>query len=133
MFKHAMCLVASVKLNTGYGTNMGAVMVYSNDAWKLVCDSGLDHSDATVICRQLDFPYGTFLTGSVFGAVSGASIGINNVRCRGTETDFSSCSYDVTTSCRSGLYASVICSQQPFVETSQWRFLLFFYFLFLGR
>jgi deleted-in-malignant-brain-tumors protein 1 len=113
-----------VKLNTGYGTNMGAVMVYQNNAWKLICDSGLDLNDAMVICRELGYPYGTFLTGGVFGAVPGSTIGINNVRCRGTEKDFGSCMFDVSTSCRSGNYASVVCGQQPFQETSEKKLVL---------
>ena len=51
----------------------------------------------------------------MFGSVD-AKIGITNVRCRGTEADFSTCDYDVSSACRSQQYASVYCSNDPIQE-----------------
>ena len=98
-----------VKLNLGYGTSMGAVMVYVQNKWTLICDTGMTQDDAAVVCRMFGFQHGTVLEGSVFGSVS-ATIGITNVRCHGREADFMKCPYDISPACPSQKYASVMCS-----------------------
>ncbi|KAL8597993.1 hypothetical protein ACOMHN_011418 [Nucella lapillus] len=107
--------VDKLKLNLGYGEGMGAVMVHRDNTWNLICDSGLDHAGAMVVCRQLGFPFGTFVKGGVFGKVD-AKITVSKVQCRGTESNFSKCTFDVTSGCQSGKYASVVCSKDAIAE-----------------
>ena len=102
-------ILSPVKLNLGYKAPMGAVMVYRQNTWNLICDSGLSNTGAQVVCRQLGFQSGVTLQGSVFGSVD-ASVGIVSVRCRGIERDFSLCYQDVGLTCSSQKYASVFCS-----------------------
>ncbi|XP_076465930.1 scavenger receptor cysteine-rich domain-containing protein DMBT1-like [Babylonia areolata] len=101
--------VDKLKLNLGYYVPMGAVMVYRRNKWNLICDSGLDHAAAQVVCRELGFHFGTFIKGSKFGKVD-ANITIASVRCKGVETSFSTCRFDISPACSSGQYASVTCS-----------------------
>ncbi|KAL8566281.1 hypothetical protein ACOMHN_056852 [Nucella lapillus] len=112
---HVHC-VNKLKLSLRYTAGMGAVMVYRDNAWTLVCDGGLDHAAAQVVCKQLGFPFGTNLSGAKFGKVQNASISVSKVACRGTESDFSTCTFDVTSGCSSGKYASVVCSKEAQVE-----------------
>ena len=107
-----------VKLNLGYQASMGAVMVYQQNSWTLICDNGLNQGDAMVVCRMFGYAHGTFLRGSKFGSVD-AQIGITNVSCHGRESDFMKCPYDISAACPSQKYASVICSNDPIVEESK--------------
>lgn len=95
-------------------------MVFRQNSWTLICDTGFDGSDAMVTCRSFGFAHGTYVTGGVFGSVH-AQIGITNVRCTGREKSFLSCPHDVSTSCKSGAYASVYCSDEPIIESGKFR------------
>ncbi|XP_076465365.1 scavenger receptor cysteine-rich domain-containing protein DMBT1-like [Babylonia areolata] len=106
--------VDKLKLNLGYEAHMGAVMVHRRNQWNLICDSGLDHTAAQVVCRELGFHFGTFIKGSKFGKVD-ANITISKVQCRGTETDFSTCTFE-TSVCKSQKYASVFCRNDAIIE-----------------
>ncbi|XP_025076892.1 scavenger receptor cysteine-rich type 1 protein M160-like [Pomacea canaliculata] len=108
--------IDKIKLNLGFNASMGAVMVYLGDAWTLICDEDFNANSAVTACRSLGFPHGLHVRGGVFGRVD-APIGITHVRCTGRELSLLDCTYNVTTSCSSMSYASVVCSREPFVET----------------
>jgi len=69
----------------------GRVEVYYNGVWGTVCDDYWDSLDARVVCRQLGFgSYGTAFTLASVPDGSG-SIWLDDVRCRGSETNILSC------------------------------------------
>ncbi|PVD37785.1 hypothetical protein C0Q70_00386 [Pomacea canaliculata] len=109
--------IDKIKLNLGFNASMGAVMVYLGDAWTLICDEDFDNNSAVTACRSLGFPHGLHVRGGVFGRVD-APIGITHVRCTGREPSLLDCTYNATTSCSSQSYASVVCSREPFIETT---------------
>ncbi|KAK7116610.1 hypothetical protein V1264_002264 [Littorina saxatilis] len=113
--------VKNMKLNTGYGAQMGGVMVYYKNQWTLVCDTGLTSADAHVMCRSLGYRVysnGHFIPGSAFGAID-ASIGITYYTCTGTERDITDCGFTPSSYCSSNNYASIVCSDTPFVDAAK--------------
>ncbi|XP_072048550.1 scavenger receptor cysteine-rich domain-containing protein DMBT1-like [Amphiura filiformis] len=78
------------------GSDMGRVEVEVGGAWGTVCHDFWDKDDATVICRQLGLPDGDAQAtgGASFGGdVSNWPIGLDDVRCEGTENHISDCSH----------------------------------------
>ncbi|XP_067665056.1 scavenger receptor cysteine-rich type 1 protein M130-like [Haliotis asinina] len=108
--------VDNVKLNTGLNSSMGAVEVYANNKWNAVCDSGFDLKAARVVCRTMGFNFGINMGGSLFGITDGP-IAISQVTCNGLEANFKQCSTTSSTTCKSGTYASVVCSSDPITDT----------------
>ncbi|XP_052276945.1 deleted in malignant brain tumors 1 protein-like isoform X3 [Dreissena polymorpha] len=103
--------VNNLKLSGEYNSSMGAVLVYHNNDWYAVCDDSFNSLDARVVCRSLGFIDGNVSPGSAFGNVS-SPIGVNSVQCKGGENVFNKCSMEFSSSCPSGKYASVYCSQE---------------------
>ncbi|XP_071095519.1 uncharacterized protein [Haliotis cracherodii] len=108
--------VDNVRLNTGLNASMGAVEVYSNNKWNAVCDNGFDGNAARVVCRTMGFTFGVNIGGSLFGITEGP-IGIGQVACNGREANFKQCSTTASTTCKSGTYASVVCSNDPITDS----------------
>nr|XP_019941195.1 PREDICTED: scavenger receptor cysteine-rich domain-containing group B protein-like [Paralichthys olivaceus] len=83
--------VFKVQLVNGRNRCEGRVEVLSFDEWGTVCDDDWDMVDANVVCRQLDCGVAVEMgSSSRFGQGLGL-IALDNVDCRGHETDLSQC------------------------------------------
>jgi len=87
--------------------NSGNVMVDGHP----VCDDEWGLEDAAVVCRQLGFPGVERATKeSEFGSVS-SSFRMDNVRCRGNETDLTDCYHKTGDDCDGTEAAGVVCAE----------------------
>ena len=73
----------------------GRVEVYHDGVWGTVCENGWDIEDATVVCRQLGFPYGSIQSQNTaeFGQGTGM-IWLDNVTCSELESRLDECSHN---------------------------------------
>ena len=89
----------------------GAVELWQESQYALVCADGFDDTDAKVVCHSLGYRNGISICCSVFGNMPDYKISINNVQCTGQESSILQCSYSNNADgCRSNRYASVACS-----------------------
>ncbi|XP_071951750.1 scavenger receptor cysteine-rich type 1 protein M130-like [Antedon mediterranea] len=107
----AVCIGNSkIRLLGGTLENEGRVEILRNGQWGTVCDDGWDQNEATVVCRQLDFPGAL---SSVAGAEFGEGIGpihLSRVQCNGNETRLDLCDHvGQTSSCGHHNDAGVYC------------------------
>ncbi|XP_041032964.1 deleted in malignant brain tumors 1 protein-like [Carcharodon carcharias] len=101
-----------VRLVNGNDRCSGRVEVYHNSVWGTVCDNGWDVNATSVVCRVLNC--GTAVsaqTGAYYGEGTG-DIGLDNVRCNGTEPALDRCSANPwgVNNCTHRRDAGVICS-----------------------
>ena len=95
-----LCLAGSTSRNSGN------VMVDD----KPVCDDDWGLEDAAVVCRQLGFPGVERATKeSEFGTVS-STYSMDNVKCRGNETELEDCYHKAADDCDGNEAAGVVCS-----------------------
>ena len=124
----AGCADGDVRLRGGRNLLEGRVEVCINNAWGAVCSNAFSQDDATVVCRQLEYPFTgnalmfpethaycklcsgvEALRGSEFNASNGP-IFLDNLACEGTEERLLNCgsSYDFH-SCQRSDEAEVRC------------------------
>ena len=91
--------------------NYGAVRVWNDNRYSLVCSDDFDDADATVVCRRMGYPYGKRLCCSAFGYLE-ETIEISAVQCSGSEIDIGDCAMTRgVNTCLSKHYASVVCAK----------------------
>ena len=103
-----------IRLVGGASPNEGRVEVYHNGQWGTVCHDHWDVTDATVVCRQLDYFEATSAPGrAAFGPGSGP-IWYDNVECRGTEANLTQCSHTAlgAHNCSHDEDAGVVCASK---------------------
>ena len=101
----------TVRLSEGANATYGAVQVFQNNTWTLVCDDGWTDKAAKVTCRSLGHTDGRAIPQSGFGNLN-LPISVGQVACVGNETDLLLCPLQKQTPCKSGMYASVQCTNE---------------------
>ena len=88
--------------------------------WKTVCDDGFGHNEALVACRMMGLPTNFVYAKprAYFGGGFSLTIGLAEVECSGTESNFNQCGWRgkpsvVASSCAHVEDVSVVCSWYP--------------------
>ena len=97
----------------------GAVQLWNDNKYNLICADGFDDMAARVVCRSMGYQNGISVCCSAFGKMT-QPITYYNVSCTGTENRILDCNYKTglkfkkgVTECSSNQYASVACSDAP--------------------
>lgn len=92
-------------------------MEISNDEenWGTICDKHWTKDDATVICKQLDFPLAVAAVPMAGFSAGTGPIFLKDVKCTGRERSLLECEYDVwkkhdvNESCDHSMDVGVVC------------------------
>lgn len=82
-------------------------MVFHNNSWNHVCDTGVNDATARLACRELGFPEGKSICCDAYSVVRIVVNTNMTVSCTGKEESFEECIKDVK--CDSEFYATVMC------------------------
>ncbi|XP_071806775.1 uncharacterized protein [Asterias amurensis] len=96
----------------GSPPSYGRLELFFNGEWGTVCDDGWDGNDATVVCRQLNFPslYTYWGSATPFGPGSGP-IHMTYLSCGGSETRLKYCQHrHAGSTCSHGEDVAVKCN-----------------------
>ena len=99
-----------MRLSEGTNATYGAVQVYENNTWNLVCGDGWTDSTAALVCQEMGLADGKVVPRS--GFTVNESDTMIFATCYSSSTSFSDCVFrpGAVSSCTSGFYASVFCS-----------------------
>jgi hypothetical protein len=107
---------------TDQADSYGAVKVWKNGAYFLVCADSFDDREASVVCRTMGYPYGKSLCCDAFGFQT-AKIGFSSSGCTGREMSYDQCKKSFGgIGCNSKQYASVVCSRERAIGKSSFYF-----------
>ncbi|XP_052794511.1 deleted in malignant brain tumors 1 protein-like isoform X2 [Mya arenaria] len=87
---------AQVRLVDGDHNHSGRVEVYYQNQWGTVCRQNFDHNDLMVVCRTLGY-YRGYGYGKIYEGVpaSGGNVVIEDLQCRGSESNVKLCTSKV--------------------------------------
>ena len=103
--------IISVRLDPN--VTYGAVQLWSDNKYHLICADGFDDMAAKVVCGAMGYRNGISVCCSAFGDMD-LPITYHNVSCTGKESWILGCSYKTgPNGCPSKKYASVTCSDAP--------------------
>ncbi|WAQ99222.1 NETR-like protein, partial [Mya arenaria] len=90
------CSAAQVRLVDGDHNHSGRVEVYYQNQWGTVCRQNFDHNDLMVVCRTLGY-YRGYGYGKIYEGVpaSGGNVVIEDLQCRGSESNVKLCTSKV--------------------------------------
>ena len=71
----------------------GIVEIFYSGQWGTVCDDDWDMRDATVVCRQLNYPAATRARHSAHFGLGTGPIYMADVNCKGNETRLNQCEF----------------------------------------
>ncbi|XP_021368435.1 deleted in malignant brain tumors 1 protein-like [Mizuhopecten yessoensis] len=99
----------NVKLSNGFGklAHTGAVMLYRNNTWLRVCDTGFNDQSARLVCQELGYTDGRAMCCSAYGRTTEQVQTNYTLRCSGQEKSVPECLREEK--CVSDQYASVVC------------------------
>jgi len=92
MILFTMATAQRVRLVGGDNPHEGRLEVYYYAIWGTVCDDYFTHASAKVVCYMLGYGHVGQFIGNHYGAGCG-TIWLDNVQCRGTETNIADCSH----------------------------------------
>nr|VZH89282.1 unnamed protein product [Spirometra erinaceieuropaei] len=99
-----------ILLMDGYDESEGTVVINIDGRWGTVCDDNWSLKEATIVCKQLGFPYALQATTRDFFATNGMHPYImDDVSCTGNETRLQDCSYWNEHDCSNREEAGVVC------------------------
>ena len=104
-YLHVELRGGSVGTSEAYGN---VFAVNSNGYLGPVCDDVWSSNHAEVVCRQLGYTRGDYLTGSPWGSVP-TDYAMDEVRCDGNEMHLQDCSYSTSDNCNTSEGAGVHC------------------------
>ena len=98
-----------MRLSEGANATYGAVQVYHNNSWRLVCSDGWDNAIATKVCREMGLADGTLVPRSGFSV--NVSDTMMFATCSDSDAKLSDCRLSAlpSSACASGFFASVFC------------------------
>ena len=109
---HMYYLLCVVRLAGSKLPNQGRIEVFYSGEWGTVCNAGWDHTDASVVCRQLGLGgYGKTLSLRHYEKGSGP-IHLSHVECSETDHTLAACGHSgvgITYRCDHDHDAGVIC------------------------
>lgn len=94
---------------SGGNSNAGAVEVLHEGQWGKVCADGFSVFDADVVCRQVTKAGLTRLENGNFNTPD--PFVVEDLHCRGDETDVLTCQVEYGSTCSSGQAAGVTCGE----------------------
>ncbi|KAL5004337.1 hypothetical protein ScPMuIL_017793 [Solemya velum] len=101
----------TVRITGSENPYFGRLEVFEQSQWQAVCMESFTDTEAKVACKQMGNKDGRAVCCSALGDLPDQTvISADSVRCQGHEESMADCSHSATT-CDSGLYVSVYCSE----------------------
>ena len=86
-----LSLDSAIRLIDGINKLEGRVEIQYQGIWGTICDDGWDDTDATVVCKELNFLNGIATNETQFGSGATGPVWLRQVNCTGSESKLSHC------------------------------------------